>query len=209
MTSSRALANSLLSALFAPPCAVCACVLNQPLDGSCPVLDLALGPIHLSLLGLNVDTSAICLKITAHQGQGLLGDLLCGIGNLLNGGFTLQQVLATLDSTQLLTLSNGLTSLLNAAVFGPLTSSAAVTGATCSILSLTLGPLDLTLLGLEVELDNCSGGPITLDVTAAPAGGVLGNLLCSLSNLLNGPANPAAILAHLRHVARVLGQLLG
>jgi ComF family protein len=34
MTSSRALANSLLSALFAPPCAVCACVLNQPLDGA-------------------------------------------------------------------------------------------------------------------------------------------------------------------------------
>jgi hypothetical protein len=40
--------------------------LTQPTDGSCPVLDLALGPIHLSLLGLNVDTSAICLKITAH-----------------------------------------------------------------------------------------------------------------------------------------------
>jgi len=182
--------------------------LTQPLDGSCPVLDLSLGPIHLSLLGLNVDTSAICLKITAHEGQGLLGDLLCSIGNLLNQGFTLQQVLATLDSTQLQTLSNGLTNLLNTAVFGPLTSSAAVTGATCSILSLTLGPLDLTLLGLEVQLDNCSGGPITLNVTATSGGGLLGDLLCSLSNLLNTSPNSTAVLTVLRNIARVLGQLL-
>jgi ComF family protein len=34
MNASRALVNSLLSALFAPPCAVCACVLNQPLEGA-------------------------------------------------------------------------------------------------------------------------------------------------------------------------------
>jgi predicted amidophosphoribosyltransferase len=34
MTSWRPLVGSLLSALFAPPCAVCACVLDQPLDGA-------------------------------------------------------------------------------------------------------------------------------------------------------------------------------
>ena len=55
-------------------------------DCSGSSLNLALGPINLSLLGLNVDTSPICLDITAQQGGGLLGDLLCGVANLLNGG---------------------------------------------------------------------------------------------------------------------------
>src|SRR3954454_2983342 len=32
---------------------------------TCPVLDLHLSPIHLSLLGLNVDTSNICLDVSA------------------------------------------------------------------------------------------------------------------------------------------------
>jgi predicted amidophosphoribosyltransferase len=34
MTSWRPLVGSLLAALFAPPCAVCECVLDQPLDGA-------------------------------------------------------------------------------------------------------------------------------------------------------------------------------
>src|SRR5918998_2355832 len=34
MTPWRPLANALLCALFAPPCAVCARVLNEPLDGA-------------------------------------------------------------------------------------------------------------------------------------------------------------------------------
>src|SRR5690349_4308796 len=55
----------------------------------CSVLDLTLGPINLALLGLHVDTSPICLSLTAFQGQGLLGDLLCGLAGgdltLLNG----------------------------------------------------------------------------------------------------------------------------
>ena len=50
-------------------------------DPTCPILNLQLNAIHLSVLGLNVDTSNICLSITAHQGGGLLGDLLCGLAN--------------------------------------------------------------------------------------------------------------------------------
>ena len=52
-------------------------------------------------------------------------------------------------------------------------SSAAAT--TCSILDLTLGPLHLNLLGLVVDLNT-----VHLTITADPAGGLLGNLLCSL-----------------------------
>lgn len=55
-------------------------------SGSCEVLDLVLGPLHLDLLGLVVDLNQVHLNITAQQGPGnLLGNLLCAVANLLNG----------------------------------------------------------------------------------------------------------------------------
>jgi hypothetical protein len=48
---------------------------------------------------------------------------------------------------------------------------------TCSILHLTLGPLDLNLLGLLVHLNQ-----VVLNIDAQPGGGLLGNLLCGLLN---------------------------
>jgi hypothetical protein len=66
----------------------------------------------------------------------------------------------------------------------------------CSILHLTLGPLDLDLLGLQVHLDQ-----VVLDITAQPGpGNLLGNLLCSIANLLNG--------GPLSQLANLLNQLL-
>jgi len=54
---------------------------------NCPILNLTLGPIHLNLLGLVIDTNQINLNITAVSGPGnLLGNLLCSVSNLLNGG---------------------------------------------------------------------------------------------------------------------------
>jgi len=55
--------------------------------GSCTILDLTLGPLHLDLLGLVVDLNQVHLTITGQQGPGnLLGNLLCGVANALNGG---------------------------------------------------------------------------------------------------------------------------
>lgn len=52
----------------------------------------------------------------------------------------------------------------------------------CPILHLELGPLDLNLLGLRVELNR-----VVLDVTAVPGpGNLLGNLLCAVAGLLDG-----------------------
>ena len=175
----------------------------------CPILDLSLGPINLTLLGLNVDTSAICLRITAIQGGGLLGDLLCGIANLLNSGIPLADILAGLTAEDLRILDAGLTQVLNQAVFVPMSSSEALQEASCSVLSLALGPLDLNLLGLRVELDDCEGGPVTVDITATPGGGLLGDLLCSLSNLLNNNSSQTARMAVLRNLARRIGALVG
>jgi len=179
-----------------------------PAGGTCPVLNLSLGPIHLSLLGLNVDTSSICLQITAIQGGGLLGDLLCSIANLLNGGANLADVLAGLTSAQLNILDSGLTQVLNQAVFIPLTQSDAVAAAACNVLNLDLGPIDLNLLGLRVQLNDCNNGPVTLDITATPGGGLLGNLLCALSNALS-QGSLQGINTLLRNIAALLGALVG
>jgi len=55
--------------------------------GNCPILHLDLGPLHLDVLGLRVDLSEVILDISAQSGPGnLLGNLLCAVANLLNGG---------------------------------------------------------------------------------------------------------------------------
>ncbi len=84
---------------------------------SCTILHLVLGPLNLNLLGLQITlgggTAAdqpIVLDLTAHQGQGLLGDLLCGIDNALSGTGVLSQLNSQLQS--LATALNSITSLL-------------------------------------------------------------------------------------------------
>jgi hypothetical protein len=186
---------------------------NQTNTAGCPILDLALGPINLDLLGLVVETSPICLEITAIPGGGLLGDLLCGVANLLNGGLNLDQILGGLGvgglpgltTTQVSDLLSGVGGLLNG-VLGNLLDAVATdmiqgTRGVCDILHLELGPLDLNLLGLEVVLDDCAGGPVVVDITGERGrGNLLGNLLCGL--LGSGRAGLGSTLGD------ILGQLL-
>jgi hypothetical protein len=74
--------------------------------------------------------------------------------------------------------------------------------ASCGILHLELGPLDLDLLGLVVHLDR-----VVLDISAAPgAGNLLGNLLCAVAGLLDGTGLPVAGL--LNQIADLLNQVL-
>ena len=67
--------------------------------GTCPILSLTLGPLHLDLLGLIVDIpNPINLNIVAQSGPGnLLGNLLCAVTNLLNGGGPLSQIANALN----------------------------------------------------------------------------------------------------------------
>ena len=61
-------------------------VTNQQPGGTCEILDLTLGPLHLDLLGLVVDLNQVHLTITAERGPGnLLGNLLCAVAGLLDG----------------------------------------------------------------------------------------------------------------------------
>jgi len=62
--------------------------------GSCQILDLVLGPLDLNLLGLQVHLDTVHLNITAQSGPGeLVGNLLCAIAGLLDGGLPLNTVL--------------------------------------------------------------------------------------------------------------------
>ncbi len=54
---------------------------------ACDILHLVLGPLDLDLLGLQVHLDKIVLDIVAATGAGnLLGNLLCAITGLLDGG---------------------------------------------------------------------------------------------------------------------------
>jgi hypothetical protein len=84
---------------------------------------------------------------------------------------------------------------------GPAT--AGVTAASCDILNLVLGPLDLNLLGLEVHLNQ-----VVLDIIGSTgAGNLLGNLLCAVAGLLDGGAALGQIAALLNQILAILNGL--
>jgi hypothetical protein len=172
---------------FSAPVDVTASPNPDPND-PCAILNLRLGPINLNLLGLVVQTSPICLVLTGFPNGGLLGQLLCGLANGLNNGIPLVQYLQSLPPDQLNTLLAGIVDILNGSLANlynaVLTSIDSICGhpghhRACAILHLEIGPLDLTLLGLNIVLDDCDNGPVTVDITAV-RGALLGNLLCGL-----------------------------
>lgn len=76
-------------------------------DPSCTILTLNLGPLDLNLLGLMIHLNQVVLTITAQQGPGnLLGNLLCAVANLLNGGGPLSALTGLLN--QIVSILNGL-----------------------------------------------------------------------------------------------------
>jgi len=199
--------------------------LTQAAGSTTPILDLHLNSIHLNLLGLKVDTSDICLSISATSGQGqLLGNLLTGVANLLNNGGTLPTLGNALAGSSLTGIQNELTQILNQGLgqlFSPTSVNAGSTSVTQSgatnILHLSLGPVNVSLLGLNVDLDNCANGPVTVDITAQSGPGqLLGNLLNSLSHLLDGNGNgngnghghAQALTNALNRVANAIGDIL-
>src|SRR5262252_4261547 len=121
------------------------------------------------------------------------------VGNLNIQRFAVNnnQVVATGTLTGTLTdsLGNVLGSIVNTV---SLILNQAVTQATCEILHLELGPLDLNLLGLVVHLNR-----VVLDISAVSGpGNLLGNLLCAVAHLLDqgGP---------LQNIVNLLNQILG
>jgi hypothetical protein len=99
------------------------------------------------------------------------------------------------------TLTGTLTNTLTGATIGQVSQTVALPvgdpAGSCPILHLTLGPLDLNLLGLVIHLDR-----VVLDITAQSGpGNLLGNLLCSVAHLLDSNGSLSAI-------AQLLNQIL-
>ena len=86
------------------------------------------------------------------------------------------------------------------AIVQTVTLSLITINATCDILHLELGPIDLNLLGLVVHVDKIV---IDIDAQSGP-GNLLGNLLCAIANLLNNNG-PLSQLVNLLN--QILGQL--
>lgn len=122
-------------------------------------------------------------------------------GGTFNGTFDVQKIVAQNGQLAAVgTLTGTLTDVLgnvigtvDQLVTVPLTASG-----TCQILNLTLGPLDLNLLGLQVHLNQ-----VLLDISAQSGpGNLLGNLLCGISHLLDSNAAAGALANGLN---RILG----
>lgn len=87
---------------------------------------------------------------------------------------------------------------------GPATAGTAV--ADCDILNLVLGPLDLNILGLQIDLSQ-----VVLDIVAQPgAGNLLGNLLRAVAGLLDSGSPLGNLLGQVNDLlSDLLGGLLG
>jgi hypothetical protein len=155
------------------------------------------------------------------QGTGVGAGLTVPVQGLARGGgrvtgtFTILKFVSTGDAnnpvgalgTLVLTTANGRTAVTQAVMPVQVSSAAAGTGGgtisaqqlTCEILNLTLGPLDLNLLGLVIHLDQ-----VHLTIDANPAGGLLGQLLCAVANLLG----PGGLIADLTAFLTALNALL-
>ena len=105
------------------------------------------------------------------------------------------RVLGTLSGT-LTNLVTGATNSISQGITLPL----ALDG-TCEILHVTLGPLDLNLLGLMVHLDQVV---LNIDAQSGP-GNLLGNLLCGIAGLLDSGGPLSAIAPVPNNLLAILG----
>ena len=136
---------------------------------------------------------------------GTFTDAVGGTGRFV-GNFNIQRF--TVSNNQIVavgTLTGTLTDSLGT-VLGSIVNTIsmilnqAATQATCEILHLELGSLDLNLLGLVVHLNR-----VVLDISAVAApGNLLGNLLCDVAHLLD-QGGPLQGIIHLLN--QILGQL--
>lgn len=139
--------------------------------GSCQVLDLDLKQLNLVLLGLNVHLDEVHLTVTGRSQGGVLGSLFC---KLAHAKATAARA-AVARSMNVSLRHHPLDPVGFTVQVHPAVASAAA--ATCPVLDLTLGPLDLNLLGLVVDLNK-----VHLTITATQGGGTLGDTFCSLSH---------------------------
>jgi hypothetical protein len=155
----------------------------------CPVLFLQLDKLFLNLLGLHVDLDKVVLRITADSRGGVLGSLFCSLSRQRVRLLSPQALTKMAKDSGLATSGVGFAVPVLPKTVGQASTlqpsgvqPREITVASCKVLDLILGPLDLNLLGLMVHLDQ-----VHLQITADPNGGVLGSLFCALAGGLPPP----------------------
>lgn len=151
---------------------------------SCRVLHLTLDTLQLQLLGLNAHLDRVQLDITGRRHGGVLGQLFCRLSRGLSGGKAKARA-AAVRAIDARLRRHPMPAMRFTARLTPQATASQAPAATCQVLDLVLGPLDLDLLGLVVDLNR-----VHLNVTATRGGGVLGDLFCSLAD--GKPQAPAA-----------------
>jgi hypothetical protein len=156
--------------------------------GRCHVLTLTLDDLQLNLLGLNVDLSEVNLRIFAvrrGEGSGILGRLFCALSRSsvrLGRGASAAETRKVVRALNTRLKHRPMRAFRATARLSADEGASAAQAGTCQVLRLVLGPLDLNLLGLVVQLygDN-RRSPVVLTITATRGGGVLGDLFCSVA----------------------------
>ena len=142
-----------------------------------PVASAAPGGTNVAVPAGTLTTT---LTGTANNAAGTAASTVSSVLDIT--GFSKQngQLMANGNLTSTITnIATGAVQTVTQAVSVPVNTAAS--SGSCAILHLTLGPLDLNLLGLTVHLNQ-----VVLNIDAVPgAGNLLGNLLCSVANLLN------------------------
>lgn len=164
--------------------------LSVSTGGSCRVLTLSLADLRLNLLGLLVNTSAVNLRITGED-DAVLGRLFCRLARSIRLGDAVSQAAIARSLNRRVRRKPMRVLRLSAAVIPqeakaaqsePQPGQPAPAAPRCLVLDLVLGPLDLNLLGLVVELfGEDRRKPVRVLVEADPNGGVLGSTFCRLA----------------------------
>ncbi len=156
--------------------------------GRCDVLTLHLAPLDLELLGVQVQTSTINLDIYALHGQ-VLGNLFCALSRAKVTFPKASNIARALNSRlhgRPLPVFSAAQSVRSRAAVVPSSvwqnNASAAAPASCQVLKLVLGPLNLNLLGLVVDLyGQTHASPVIVTINAIPSEGLLGQLLCGLA----------------------------
>jgi hypothetical protein len=139
--------------------------------GTCNILTLTLDTLDLKLLGLNVHLDKVDLRVTGKRKGGVLGSLFCQLA-----GAKVKTASASAAADRL-NVKLRKSPMRPFKITVPVQATVAQSTGVCKVLELVLGPLNVDLLGLVVDLNK-----VHLTITATPGGGVLGNLFCGLAN---------------------------
>ncbi|HSV16127.1 MAG TPA: VCBS repeat-containing protein, partial [Tepidisphaeraceae bacterium] len=183
--SSLTLASSAITGLSPATQALLSPTLFGPAGSSAQIVQLtssasANSPATVSLLGLSIASNNLNASLSATTGDGLvLGNLLYNASNLTNPGASASMV------SLLSQLASGST-----AAVAPISGvPAPATSSSSQLFTVTLPPLDLNSLGLEVQTD-----AVTVKLTAESGGSdLLGNVLRGYTSLLNLSGISAAV----------------